>query len=88
VTSTILGASKLRQLEDNLRAIEFSIPAELRQQLNEISAPASIHPYMFFEPFLQNMIHGAKVHAWTPNRVSPSQPASQREEAVGAEKIA
>lgn len=88
VTSTILGASKLRQLEDNLRAIEFSIPAELRQQLDEISAPASIHPYMFFEPFLQNMIHGAKVRAWTPNRVSPSQPASQREEAVGAEKIA
>lgn len=68
ITSTILGASKLAQLEDNLSAIEFTIPAELRQQLNEVSAPESIHPYMFFEPFLQGMIHGASVSAWEPIR--------------------
>src|SRR5438270_11181198 len=41
VTSTILGASKLNQLEDNLRSIEFSIPAELRQRLEQASAPES-----------------------------------------------
>lgn len=88
VTSTILGASKLPQLQDNLRAIEFSIPSELRQQLETVSAPASIHPYMFFEPFIQGMIHGAKVRAWSANRALAAEIPSQQEEAVGAEKVA
>jgi aryl-alcohol dehydrogenase-like predicted oxidoreductase len=88
ITSTILGASKLTQLDDNLRAIEFSIPAELRRQLDNASAPASIHPYMFFEPFIQGMIHGAQVRAWTPVKRLADSPAAQEDEAVGAEKIA
>jgi aryl-alcohol dehydrogenase-like predicted oxidoreductase len=88
VTSTILGASKLPQLEDNLGAIEFSIPAELREQLDKVSAPASIHPYMFFEPFIQGMIHGSKVRAWSANHANAGDGGSQQEEAVGAEKIA
>ena len=66
VTSTILGASKLPQLEDNLKALEFSIPAELRKALDEVSAIPSVHPYVFFEPFIQNMIHGGiSVRAWS-----------------------
>ena len=67
VTSTIIGASKLSQLKDNLSAIEFSIPAELRQRLERAGALASIHPYMFFEGVIQRMIHGgASVRAWSP----------------------
>ncbi len=88
VTSTIIGASKLSQLEDNLAAIEFSIPADLRRQLDMVSAPASIHPYMFFEPFLQGMIHGAKVRGWSANNVVSDNGASQPKEAIGAKKIA
>ena len=88
VTSTILGASKLNQLEDNLRAIEFSIPAELRLQLDEISDLASIHPYVFFEPFLQEMIHGARVRAWSPTRILPRERGTKQKETVEAEKIA
>jgi aryl-alcohol dehydrogenase-like predicted oxidoreductase len=66
VTSTILGASKLSQLEDNLNSLRFTIPLELRARLDEVGAPASIHPYMFFEPFLQRMINGdAPVRAWS-----------------------
>lgn len=73
ITSTILGASKLAQLEDNLSAIEFTMPAEFRRRLNEASAPESVHPYVFFEPFIQGMIHGgASVSAWTPARVQVS----------------
>lgn len=87
VTSTILGASKLAQLEDNLSAIEFSIPAELRRQLDVVSAPASIHPYMFFEPVLQGMIHGATVHGWSPRQPLATDHSS-REETAEAEKIA
>jgi len=70
ITSTILGANKMSQLDDNLSAIEFSIPAELRQRLDEVSALESVHPYMFFEPFIQGMIHGgSSVSAWQPARV-------------------
>jgi aryl-alcohol dehydrogenase-like predicted oxidoreductase len=71
VTSTILGASKLSQLEDNLSAIEFNLDHELRKRLDEVSALPSIHPYMFFEPFIQGMIHGGtSVRAWAPRQTS------------------
>jgi hypothetical protein len=70
ITSTILGASKLSQLDDNLSAIEFSIPAELRRRLDKVSALESAHPYVFFEPFIQGMIHGgSSVSAWKPARI-------------------
>lgn len=89
VTSTILGASKFAQLEDNLSAIEFSIPTNLRQQLDAVSAPPSIHPYMFFEPFIQGMIHGGtKVRGWTEQQQRLSNHPSEQEDVVGAEKIA
>jgi len=85
VTSTILGASKLKQLEDNLSAIEFSIPSGLRDQLDEASAPPSIHPYMFFEPFLQGMIHGGmKVRGWGPGGMPVSADDPQDETIKGA----
>lgn len=89
ITSTILGASKLSQLEDNLGALEFSIPAELRKQLDTVSAPASIHPYMFFEPYIQGMIHGgSKVRGWSPSPAQMVGDAAQNEVPVGAKKIA
>jgi len=89
VTSTILGASKFAQLEGNLSATEFSIPSNLRQQLDAVSAPPSIHPYMFFEPFIQGMIHGGtKVRGWTEQQQRLSNHPSEQEDVVGAEKIA
>jgi aryl-alcohol dehydrogenase-like predicted oxidoreductase len=79
ITSTILGASKLNQVEDNLKAIEFTIPAELRKRLDEVGAPPSIHPYEFFEPFIQTMIHGSSsVKAWESARIK-SEPSSSKE---------
>jgi aryl-alcohol dehydrogenase-like predicted oxidoreductase len=69
VTSTILGASKMAQLEDNLAAIEFTIPAELRKRLDEASTPELTHPYNFFVPFTQSRISGGvAVRPWTPAR--------------------
>jgi aryl-alcohol dehydrogenase-like predicted oxidoreductase len=88
VTSTILGASKLNQLEDNLRAIEFSIPAVLRRQLDEVSATPSIHPYVFYEPFLQGMIHGSKVRAWSPDRALSAEDDANPKKNIETEKIA
>jgi len=86
VTSTILGASKLAQLEDNLNSIEFSIPADLRNRLDAAGALPSIHPYMFFESFIQGMIHSAKVNAWSATRTRAAGAAQSTEE--GAKKIA
>jgi aryl-alcohol dehydrogenase-like predicted oxidoreductase len=88
VTSTILGASKLAQLEDNLSAIEFSIPSELRKQLDAASAIPTIHPYVFFEPFLQGMIHGGtKVRGWNAQQqASDGNGIPETEEMIGAQR--
>jgi aryl-alcohol dehydrogenase-like predicted oxidoreductase len=87
VTSTILGASKVSQLKDNLASIEFSIPADLRKQLDEVSRPASIHPYIFFEPFIQGMIHGGtRVEGWAEQLTRANAEKSQETVAAGTER--
>ena len=48
VSSTIIGASKVQQLHDNLAALDFTISPELLERLNEISAPDVHYPYYFF----------------------------------------
>ena len=58
VASAIIGATKLQQLESNLHAITFDIPADLRQKLDAASQLERAHPYMFFEQVLQARIHG------------------------------
>lgn len=66
VTSTLIGATSLKQLEDNLTALDFDLSSELRSKLNEVSALDSAHPYMFFEDEIQARIHGgATVHPWS-----------------------
>jgi aryl-alcohol dehydrogenase-like predicted oxidoreductase len=70
ITSTIIGASKLVQLEDNLRCVEFEIPHELRMKLDEVSAIEPGHPYEIFNPGMQGAISGGtSVYPWAPARV-------------------
>jgi len=78
ITSTIIGATKTEQLADNLAAIEFTIPTELRRRLDEASALEPVHPYVFFEGPIQTMIHGGtRVEPWKPARpAAPPQTAS------------
>jgi aryl-alcohol dehydrogenase-like predicted oxidoreductase len=57
VTSTILGATKLEQLESNLGALDFEIPAPLRAKLDAVSAPEVVHPYHFFEGAMRAMLN-------------------------------
>ncbi len=67
VTSTIIGASNVSQLQDNLSAIEFTIPSDLRKRLDHASAIEVFHPYTFFGPAMQNRVMGENpVRAWTP----------------------
>jgi hypothetical protein len=89
ISSTIIGASKLAQLHDNLSSIGFTIPAELRRRLDESSAIASIHPYMFFESFIQGMISGGTaIDAWKPVRVYQPTQATEQQPATSAERKA
>jgi aryl-alcohol dehydrogenase-like predicted oxidoreductase len=48
VDSAIIGSTKIRQLDDNLAALDFKIPAELLARLDQVSAPEIHYPYNFF----------------------------------------
>lgn len=50
--------TKLSQLESNISALEFEIPAEELEELNEISRPDPAYPYAFFNEFTQRTIMG------------------------------
>lgn len=45
VVSTLVGATSVRQLDDNLGALGFEIPPELARQLDEASRPEAVYPY-------------------------------------------
>src|SRR5713226_1201549 len=70
ITSTIIGATKMAQLDDNLKSIEFEVPAELRKRLDDLSALEPAHPYKIFNPEMQGMISGGtRVKPWLAARV-------------------
>jgi aryl-alcohol dehydrogenase-like predicted oxidoreductase len=58
VASTLIGATKPAQLESNLNALEFTIPDELSQKLDECSTPPDRFPYIFWGPNMIGMQHG------------------------------
>jgi aryl-alcohol dehydrogenase-like predicted oxidoreductase len=58
VTSTLIGATKLEQLDSNLRALALEIPEALSEKLESASRPEPAHPYTFFQPAMQGMIRG------------------------------
>jgi aryl-alcohol dehydrogenase-like predicted oxidoreductase len=58
VATVLIGATKLAQLEDNLRALDLSIPSELAKRLDQASAPTEFSPYTFFTDALQGMVNG------------------------------
>jgi aryl-alcohol dehydrogenase-like predicted oxidoreductase len=58
VSSVILGATKLAQLEDNLGALDFELGAEQRGRLDAAGAQAPRYPYTFHTPSMQAMVTG------------------------------
>jgi aryl-alcohol dehydrogenase-like predicted oxidoreductase len=85
ITSTIIGATKVAQLDDNVAAIEFAIPGDLRRPLDQVSALERIHPYMLFgEPFRSMISGGVSVEPWVPARVSGQPPAVAEEARASA----
>jgi aryl-alcohol dehydrogenase-like predicted oxidoreductase len=67
VSSVIIGATKPGQLQSNLRALDFTIPAELAARLDAAGRPERSHPYMFFDQPFTDMINGnVAVRGWRP----------------------
>ena len=48
ITSTLIGATTVEQLEANLGSLDLEIPSELLTRLNDIGQPPVQHPYGFF----------------------------------------
>ncbi len=65
ITSVIIGATKIPQLDSNLSSLDMFIPGELRQKLDDATAPEKIHPYNFFGGLIQQLISGGvNVRKW------------------------
>lgn len=58
VVSTIIGATSMKQLDDNLAALEFEIPSDQAKRLDEVGRPERMFPYFFFEAMLRERIRG------------------------------
>jgi aryl-alcohol dehydrogenase-like predicted oxidoreductase len=58
VATVILGATKLAQLQDNMAALSFEIPGDLKARLDAVSAPAVEFPYSYFLDNQQARIAG------------------------------
>jgi aryl-alcohol dehydrogenase-like predicted oxidoreductase len=56
VASVVLGASSAAQVESNLAALDFEIPADARQRLDDASATPPALPYAMFTPEYQSWI--------------------------------
>jgi aryl-alcohol dehydrogenase-like predicted oxidoreductase len=67
VTSTIIGTTKLVQLESNLSSLDFEIPTELRARLDRAGElDLTVQPYVFFSPTLQARVKGNfAIRPWT-----------------------
>ncbi|TPI42169.1 aldo/keto reductase [Mesorhizobium sp. B3-1-6] len=72
IASVILGATKLAQLEDNLGALDFSIPAELRARLEKVSATPAPFPHSYFGSEIQVRVTGGAVTGDKPAGYSPA----------------
>ncbi|WP_328415658.1 aldo/keto reductase [Micromonospora sp. NBC_00389] len=56
VASVIIGASSPEQLDSNLAALDFEIPADARRRLEEASAPHVGMPHVMFTPEYQSWV--------------------------------
>lgn len=58
VLGTIIGATRIEQLQDNLGALDFELPAELRQRLDKVSEPPQTYPSWYWTDLIQSAMYG------------------------------
>jgi aryl-alcohol dehydrogenase-like predicted oxidoreductase len=66
VASVIVGATKVEQLQENITALSFDLPVELRQRLDVASAPPQTFPYIFFGSEVQGSLHAGAIVGTKP----------------------
>jgi aryl-alcohol dehydrogenase-like predicted oxidoreductase len=66
IASVIIGARTQQQLTDNLGALLFEIPSELKERLDQVSALHPTFPYSFFGPEIQGSLTGSRTVADKP----------------------
>lgn len=67
IGSVVIGATKLSQLQDNLKSLDFELPPPLTERLESVSRPEPQFPYSFFDSEIQGMIHGGVTVGSKPN---------------------
>ena len=85
VATVLIGATKQAQLQDNLGALDFTIPAELQARLDAVSASPAPYPYSFFTPGMQAMLAGANPVGDKPLGYLPSTLIKAAAAGVGGE---
>ncbi len=69
VASTLIGASKVRQLESNIAATELRLSGDVMKRLDEASAPALGFSGSLVQPFIRRMVFGGHdVAGWSEQR--------------------
>lgn len=66
VTSTIIGATSVKQLDSNLGSLEFDLPEKALKRLEEAGAPRRMTPYVFHEGVLHKASVGDRPVAMEP----------------------
>ncbi len=68
ITSTIIGAKRLSQLEDNLGALEFTLTTEQRHSLETLSSFDKHFPHNFLDRIAPAIQNGATINALKADR--------------------
>ena len=69
IASTLIGASKVSQLESNIAATDLRLSAEVMQSLDEASAPVLGFSASLRQPFIRRMVFGGHdVAGWSEQR--------------------
>ncbi|HVZ21790.1 MAG TPA: aldo/keto reductase [Vicinamibacterales bacterium] len=78
VTSTIIGARRVDQLEQNLAALDLTLEPSQVEALNRVSAPALNFPAGFLQ-FAPSFMHAGATVNGEPSQVPPMMPRSDAE---------
>jgi aryl-alcohol dehydrogenase-like predicted oxidoreductase len=70
VASTLMGVSRVDQVQDNVGALEFELSVEQRQTLDAVSALPTRLLYSLFSPSMRRhaVFGGAQVRTWAEQR--------------------
>lgn len=71
IASVIVGATQLEQLNANLAALDFALPADLLARLDTASTPECPFPYYMFADVQQTRLHGGVAVGDKPEGYAP-----------------